>query len=185
MHAFFYVFFAALLEPSLRAIAKPVAIADDQLFPPTDYDLFAGDDGALLKTGDDSDLFASTDDFGDLSGAESTCSGDISLGEGGDSTFGLDTLDNLVLRDLDDQSTDTLFAAGTECTARRRNKTPEVEPKVELPQLAAPPETQTAEKKCRDNTRPVNACCAKRNGIYPWQCSDGMLFSSMVVHKNK
>jgi hypothetical protein len=185
MHAFFYVFVALSLESPLGAIASPIAIADDLIFSPTDSNLFTEDDGASLGTGNDLNLFDSTNDLGDLSGVDSSCPGDLSLGEGGDTTFGLDTFNGLARRNLDDQSINTLSAEAATCG---RKKKPIPEPKLELPTLAAPIDTKTTEQRCRDPNRPVHACCEKRNGVYPWGCYDGMLtgpYSSTKTHKTK
>lgn len=164
MHAFIYASLVFILS-SPRAIAKPIAIADDFS---TDYSLFTGDDSELMETGDESDLFGPSDNFSDLSAAGSACSSDVSLLNNSDPSLGLDPSNDLLVRDLDD----TLLAGKKPATCVNPDRASNSNQKLQLPQfeMLSPIDGSTSDGRCNTYGQSVLACCDYSANTSPLNC---------------
>lgn len=167
MHAFVYASLILLLKSPLSVIAKPIASGDDLS---ADYSLFSGGDGSSTGTGDESDLFAATDNLSDLSGAGSSCSAEVGLLDGDDSLLGLDPSNDLVVRELDDN----LFVAGktpTTCVDKPVGQNQNPEPELDIPKLGLPANSNEQNNKCGGyNGRSLLACCDYSTTESPTNC---------------
>lgn len=164
MHAFIY----APLIFLWKSTAKPIASGDDLS---TDYSLFSGDDGDLVGTGDDVDLFAATDNLPDLSGVDSSCPADVSLGDGDDSLLALDPSNDLVVRDLD---LDLLAGKKSGICDNKptvgQGSTPGTD--LDVPTLRSPLQFTTHDGSCTGfNARPIMACCDYATHPSPPNCA--------------
>lgn len=176
MHVCFYVSFLFSMKFILGVVAKPVAIEDDWSISSTDYSPFSDDGIGSLGPESNIDPFALTSNLPDLAGVDSSCPVEVSLWEENGVILGLDDSNDLVLRDVDDGSSDTFFAGGKPATCVEtkpgQEKDPTLEP--EIPQLGFGALGVGGDVNCLDHPgHPIRACClqsASRNQLVCAQC---------------
>lgn len=185
MRAFFYAAILLSWETGLRAFAKPLATAEENLFTLLDYgggggdSLFStpndgisagtgGNDMSFVTTGlDNSDLLIAND--GDDA---SSCSSEVSLGDNvDDETLALGNLDDLLTsRDLDDN---TLFADSETktCISPGVGSSRKKKPDLHIPSLreASSGVVYDTGGDCH-NDHPDRLCCGISNGMSPGDC---------------